>query len=99
MGPSFFWPQLATEQGAIDTCWYTQEHEEEFPCEGGRALQQAAQRGRRVYFSGDIQKQPGSFPVQPTVGNLLQQGGQTRWSLEVPSNSCNSTVLRVRFVI
>ena len=25
-------------------------------------------------FSGDIQDFPGCFPVQPTVGNLLQHG-------------------------
>jgi len=27
-----------------------------------------------VSFSGDIQNPPGSFPVQPTVRNLLPQG-------------------------
>lgn len=31
-------------------------------------------------------------PVQPTAGNLLQQGW-TRWSLQVPSNSYNSVIL------
>jgi len=36
-------------------------------------LEEAAQRGREVSFSGDIQDSPGHFPTQPKVGNLLQQ--------------------------
>jgi len=31
----------------------------------------AAQRGCGVSFPGDIQNLPGSFPVGPTVGDLL----------------------------
>jgi len=34
-------------------------------------LEQAAQSGCGVSFSGDLQNSPGLFPVQPTVGNLL----------------------------
>ena len=46
------------------------EHEEELlPCEGDGALEQAAQGGCGVSFSGDIQDLPGQGPVQPTVGD------------------------------
>ena len=38
--------------------------------EGDRALEQAAQRGCAVCFSGDSQDLPGCFPAQSTVGNL-----------------------------
>ena len=45
-------------------------------CDG--TLEQIAQRGRGVSFYGDIQDLSGCLLVQPTVGNLLQQGGWTR---------------------
>jgi len=52
------------------------EHEEEFlPCEGDGALEQAAQGGRGVSFSGDIQDPPGQGPLQPTVGDAASAGG------------------------
>ena len=52
------------------------EHEEEvLPSEGDGALEQAAQGGGGVSFSGDIQDPPGQRPVQPAVGNPAWAGG------------------------
>ena len=45
-------------------------HEEKLThLDGARAVEQAAQRGCAVYFSGGIQNPPGCFPVKDTVGN------------------------------
>ena len=50
------------------------EYEEEFlPSEGDKALEQAAQGGCGVSFSGDIQDPPGL--VQPAVGDPASAGG------------------------
>jgi len=52
------------------------EHEEELlPSEGDGALEQAAQGGCGVSFSGDIQDPPGQGPVQPAVGDHASAGG------------------------
>jgi len=52
------------------------EHEEELlHSEGDGALEQAAQGGSGVSFSGDIQDPPGQGPVQPTVGDPASAGG------------------------
>ena len=52
------------------------EHEEELlPSEGDGALEQAAQGGSRVSFSGDIQDLPGQSLVQPAVGDPALAGG------------------------
>ena len=51
------------------------EHEEELHSEGDGALEQAAQGGCGVSFSGDIQDPPGQGPVQPAVGDPALAGG------------------------
>jgi len=52
------------------------EHEEELlPSEGNGALEQAAQGGCGVSFSGDIEDPPGQGPVQPAVGDSASAGG------------------------
>jgi len=45
------------------------------PSEGDGALEQAAQGGCGVFFSGDIQAPPGQGPVQPAVGDPASVGG------------------------
>jgi len=45
------------------------------PSEGDGALEQAAQGGCGVSFSGDIQDPPGQDPVQPAVGDPASAGG------------------------
>ena len=52
------------------------DHEEELlPSEGDGALEQAAQGGCGVSFSGDIQDPPGRGSVQPAVGDPASAGG------------------------
>jgi len=52
------------------------EHEEELlPSEGDGALEQGAQGGCGVSFSGDIQDLPGRGPVHPAVGDPSSAGG------------------------
>ena len=51
-------------------------HKEELlPSEGDGALEQAAQGGGGVSFSGDIQAPPAQGPVQPAVGDPASAGG------------------------
>jgi len=52
------------------------EHEEELlPSEGDGALEQVAQGGCGVSFSGDIQDPPGRGAVQPALGDPAWAGG------------------------
>ena len=54
------------------------EHEEELlHSEGDGALEQAAQGGCGVSFSGDIPDPPGQGPVQPGLGDPASAGGWT----------------------
>ena len=63
------WAQ--TEEEAVPS-----EHEEELlPSERDGALEQAAQRGCWVSFSGDSQNPPGRGPVQPAVGDPASAEG------------------------
>ena len=52
-----------------------EQEEELLPSEGDGALDQAAQEGCGVSFSGDIQNPPGRGPVQPAVGDPALAGG------------------------
>ena len=45
---------------------------------GDAALEQAAQGGCGVSFSGDTQDQPGQGPVQPALGDPASAGGLDR---------------------
>ena len=52
------------------------EHGEELlPSEGDGALEQGAQGGCGVSFSGGIQDLPGRGPMQPAVGDPASAGG------------------------
>jgi len=53
----------------------SEREEELLPSEGDGALEQAAQGGCGLSFSGDIQDPPGQGPVQPTVGDPASAGG------------------------
>ena len=56
--------------------FFPPEHEEELlHFDGDGALEQAAQGGCGVSFSGDIQDPPGQGPVQPAVDDPASAGG------------------------
>jgi len=66
------------------------------PFEGDGALEQAAQGGCGVSFSGDIQDPPGQSPVQPAVGDPASAGGldwMTHRGPCQPLPFCDSVIL------
>ena len=64
------------DDGGTGTSLLWGEAEEELlPSEGDGALEQAAQGGGGVSFSGDIQDPPGQGPVQPAVGDPASAWG------------------------
>jgi len=79
MGPDSIQWCPATGQRAMGTTEAQEapsEHEKEFlHSEHDGALEQAAQGGCGVSFSGDIQDPPGQGPVQPAVGDSASAGG------------------------
>ena len=78
MGPNSFQWCPVTGQGEwaqTEAQEVPSEHGEELlPSEGDGALEQAAQGGCGVSFSGDIQDPPGQGPVQPAVGDPASAG-------------------------
>ena len=52
-----------------------EQEEELLPSEGDGALEQAAQGGGGVSFSGDIEDPPGRGAVQPALGDPAWAGG------------------------
>ena len=78
MGPDYFQWCPATGQGATGTKWSTEvlaEREEELIySESDGALEQVAQRGCGVSFSGGTQNLSGWDPVQPALGDPATAG-------------------------
>ena len=61
--------------GVPALCLERWNEEELLPSEGDGALEQDAQGGCGVSFSGDIQDPPGQGPVQPAVGDPTSARG------------------------
>ena len=67
--------------------------EELLPSEGDGALEQAAQGGCGVSFSGDNPDPPGRGAVQPALDDPASAGDWAGWPTEVPSNPYYSVIL------
>ena len=63
------WAQTEAEEVPVE------DEEELLHAEGDRALEQVAQGGCGVSFSGDIQNPPGRGAVQPALGDPAWAGG------------------------
>jgi len=62
-----------------------------------RALEQVAQGGCGVFFSGDVQDPPGQDPVQPALGDAALAGGLgwvTHRGPFQPLTFCDSVILK-----
>ena len=69
----------------MGSCFEDLDKDKELVCGGAcsqtelfGALEQAAQGGCGISFSGDIQDPPGQGPVQPAVGDPASAEGWTR---------------------
>ena len=77
------------------------EHDKELlHSEGDGALEQVAQRGCEVSFSGDIQNLPGQDPVQPAVCDPASAGGLDQMIPRGPFQLlpfCNSVIVLILY--
>ena len=70
------WWQNKGQRTQIEAQEVLSEHEKELlPSEGDGGLEQAAQGGSGVSFSGHVQDPPGQGSVQPAVGDPASTGG------------------------
>jgi len=81
------WAQTQSEEAPAE------DEEDLLPSEGDGALEQAAQGGCGVSFSGDIPDPPGRGPVQPALGDPASAGWLDWVTTEVPSNPHHAVIL------
>ena len=74
--PTFLVKKFLISTATVGKGFFPSEHDEELlHSEGDRALDQAAQGGCGVSFSGHIPDPPGRGPVQPALGDAASAGG------------------------